>query len=78
MGAFPIQTSTSCADEWVINGKTGILIHSITSENIAEAIGFAISNDSIVDSAQEANREVISRRADPLLLREASREFYGL
>ena len=78
MGAFPIQTSTSCADEWVINGKTGILIHSITSENIAEAIGFAISNDSIVDAAQEANREVISKMANPLLLRQTSREFYGL
>ena len=78
MGAFPIQTSTSCADEWVINGKTGILIHSITSDKVAEAIGFAISNDSIVDAAQEANREVISRMANPLLLRQTSREFYGL
>ncbi len=25
MGSFPIQSWTSCADEWIVDGKTGIL-----------------------------------------------------
>jgi glycosyltransferase involved in cell wall biosynthesis len=26
MGAIPIQTCTSCADEWIINGEAGFLV----------------------------------------------------
>ena len=26
MGSFPIQSNTSCADEWIENGKSGILV----------------------------------------------------
>ena len=26
MGSFPIQTCTACADEWIIDGKSGFIV----------------------------------------------------
>src|SRR5262249_5337068 len=26
VGAFPIQSNTACADEWVVNGETGFIV----------------------------------------------------
>jgi glycosyltransferase involved in cell wall biosynthesis len=34
MGAFPIQSYTACANEWVEDGKTGLLVHPEDTESV--------------------------------------------
>jgi glycosyltransferase involved in cell wall biosynthesis len=78
MGAFPIQTSTSCADEWISNGSSGILVRSIEPEEVAKAISTALQDDALVDSASEANRQEIESKANPKKLNQSAKSFYGI
>jgi hypothetical protein len=78
MGAFPIQTSTSCADEWITNGSSGILVRSIEPEEVAKAISTALQDDALVDSASEANRQEIESKANPKKLNQSAKSFYGI
>jgi glycosyltransferase involved in cell wall biosynthesis len=55
MGAFPIQSCTSCADEWIVDGQTGFIVPPEDPEPIAAAIRRAVSENSLVDSAAERN-----------------------
>jgi hypothetical protein len=78
MGAFPIQTSTSCADEWIVDGQSGILIRDITHQAISEAILWALKDDALVDGALADNQGKIRAKADPYVLKASARTFYGL
>jgi glycosyltransferase involved in cell wall biosynthesis len=78
MGAFPIQTSTSCADEWISNGSSGILVRSIEPEEVAKAISTALQDDALVDSASEANTQEIESKANPKKLNQSAKSFYGI
>lgn len=64
MGAFPIQSCTSCADEWIENGKTGLIVPPEDPEIIATAIRRAISDDTLVDYAAEQNSHLALERLD--------------
>jgi glycosyltransferase involved in cell wall biosynthesis len=64
MGAFPIQSGTSCADEWIENGKTGLIVPPEDPEIIAAAISRAVTDDALVDSAAEENMRVATERLD--------------
>jgi glycosyltransferase involved in cell wall biosynthesis len=78
MGAFPIQTSTSCADEWIIDGRGGILVWTITREVVSNSILRALNDDGLVDRALELNLKSINERASSSRLQESSRIFYNL
>jgi glycosyltransferase involved in cell wall biosynthesis len=78
MGAFPVQTSTSCADEWISNGSSGILVRSIEPEEVANAISTALQDNALVDSAFEVNRQEIKSKASPTLLNQSAKAFYGI
>jgi glycosyltransferase involved in cell wall biosynthesis len=64
MGSFPIQSNTSCANEWITNCVTGILVHPEDPAEIAAAIRLAITNDSLVDEAAKRNAKTVSERLD--------------
>ncbi len=74
-GAFPIQTNTSCADEWITNGVTGLLVNPDSSE-ISEALLFAIKNDSTVDFAAEINAETAKKKLEIGFINEKAKKFY--
>ena len=78
VGAFPIQTSTSCADEWITNDQSGILIRDITRDSVSEAILKAINDDDLVDSALSVNRETVKLKASPGALKSSARTFYQI
>jgi len=42
MGAFPIQSCTACADEWIEDGKSGFIVPPEDPHVIAEAIRRAL------------------------------------
>jgi glycosyltransferase involved in cell wall biosynthesis len=69
MGSFPIQSHTSCANEWVTCGESALLVHPEDSEEIAGAIGRAIADDALVDRAAEINARVVAERIDESIVR---------
>ena len=69
MGAFPIQSNTGAADEWVIDGETGIIVPPEDPEVVAAAIRRAVSDDALVDHAAEANSQVARERLDEKVIR---------
>ncbi|GAB4307746.1 MAG: glycosyltransferase [Phototrophicales bacterium] len=64
MGVFPVQTWTACADEWIVDGETGILVSPYNPFEIAEAIQRSINDDALVDDASVVNKEIALKRLD--------------
>ena len=64
MGAFPIQTDTSCCDEWFEPGRGGYLIPADDVDLIAQRVRSALTDDHLVDQAALLNWEVIASRLD--------------
>jgi glycosyltransferase involved in cell wall biosynthesis len=76
MGAFPIQSHTSCLNEWVCDGETGLLVHPESPEEIAAAIRRAIKDDALVDHAAEANYRVAIERLDKSVIQPQVVSYY--
>ena len=64
MGAFPIQSGTACADEWVIDGHSGMIVPPEDPELVSHAIRRALRDDALVDRAAELNAVTAARRLD--------------
>lgn len=64
MGTFPIQSNTSCANEWIDNKKTGFLVPPDNISAIAAAIKKALSDDKLVNEASVLNYETVVKRLD--------------
>ena len=56
-GAYPIQTETSCAGEWVIKGGAASIV-AVETESIFSSLQIAISDDNLVRNAQLKNRKL--------------------
>lgn len=69
MGAFPVQSWTACADEWIEDGKTGLLVPPEDPEVVASALREALADDDLVNSAAERNYLVAVERLDQNLLK---------
>jgi len=77
MGAFPIQSCTSCADEWIVDGESGLIVPPEDPEPIVAAIHRAINDDRLVDHAAELNEGVARERLDQSLIRPRIIEMYS-
>lgn len=64
MGSFPIQSWTSCADEWVKDGHSALLVPPNDAEPIAAAIRRAVTDDGLVNAAAETNWATARARLD--------------
>jgi glycosyltransferase involved in cell wall biosynthesis len=64
MGSFPIQSDTSCANEWFKDGATGILVPPEDPEIIEKAIRKALSDDDLVNKAAELNYAELFKRLE--------------
>lgn len=64
MGAFPIQSSTACADEWIEDGVTGLLVPPDDPEAVEAAIRRALTDDDLVNRAAEINLRTAAERLD--------------
>jgi len=76
MGAFPIQSNTSCADEWIIDGKSGFIVPPEDPDIIASTIRKAISDDNLVDTAAQINEETAKNNLDFFVIRENVIDLY--
>jgi glycosyltransferase involved in cell wall biosynthesis len=64
MGAFPIQSNTSCANEWLDDGRTGILVEAEDPEDAERAIRRVVADDHLVEAAAAANFDTVMQRLD--------------
>lgn len=76
LGAFPIQSNTSCANEWILNNKTGYILPPYNIKLISKKILLAINNDKQVDLAAKLNWKTIVTRADSNKIKKIIRKFY--
>jgi hypothetical protein len=77
MGAFPVQSFTSAADEWIENEVTGCLVPPEDPELVEKALRSALLDDGMVDRAAVKNWETICKRADfAKLSQEAIASYY--
>jgi hypothetical protein len=76
MGAFPIQTDTSCCNEWFEHGRGGYLIPPDDVDIIAERVRSALTDDHLVDQAAAINWQVISTRLDEREMQRRVWAFY--
>jgi len=75
-GAFPIQTGTSCADEWIISGETGFIVDLKSPEQIANVIVTSINDEQLLNISAEKNLEVVKIKALSSKIRLISQHFY--
>lgn len=76
MGAFPIQTNTSCAEEWFVHEKTGFAIPPDDFEEICDRFETALTDDTLVDQAAIENFEIVKSRLAIEVLRPKVGDFY--
>lgn len=76
MGSFPIQSDTSCANEWAEDGSTALFVPPEDPEVVEAAIRRALSDDALVDAAAERNWRTVEARLDSRLIRPAVVDMY--
>jgi glycosyltransferase involved in cell wall biosynthesis len=78
LGTFPIQTNTSCCDEWLEDGVTGFSIPHDDVSVIADRLKRALSDDALVDRAAELNWSTACARLDQEKLKKQAIAFYDM
>jgi hypothetical protein len=76
-GAFPIQTKTSCADHWIRNEKTGILVDPLLPD-IKRAVRIAISDDELIDQAMLLNRQIAAEKLKTIYVSDRLSGIYSI
>ena len=81
-GAFPIQSNSSAASDWVESKVSGILVDYHAIDEIAKAINIAPSENNLVIEAAKSNLATIQSRAANSkrrqILQRESGEFVGV
>jgi glycosyltransferase involved in cell wall biosynthesis len=70
MGSFPIQSYTSCANEWVEDSKTAFLIHPEDTDEVARALKIALTDDKLVNYAAKTNYDNLEKRLEKSKIKE--------
>jgi hypothetical protein len=76
-GAYPIQTNTSCADEWINKGAIATLVGLEVAE-IIKALELVLIDDELVNYAQIKNSEIAKKYLDESFIKVAAKQFYLL
>ena len=74
-GAYPIQTDTSCANEWIKKGFRASVV-PLKSEELEIVISRTLKDDSLVDDACKINRNLATLYLDKNAIFEKARLFY--
>lgn len=77
MGAFPIQSNTSSASEWISNGENGAIVPPEDPSIIADAVRIALKNDCMVNKAAEINSKIAQERLSEQAIKPRVVEMYN-
>lgn len=75
-GAFPIQTDTSCANEWITDAVSGFLVTSLDQSEVADKLRLALIDDHLVNNASSLNLKTAFERLTPDSMQEDLLSFY--
>lgn len=76
MGAFPIQSCTACADEWIVDGQSGLIVPPEDVDIIENALRRALTDDALVDQAAILNRETAREKLNLAVIQPKVIDFY--
>jgi len=76
MGSIPIQTCTSCAEEWIQDNRTGFIVRPYDKEAIQRAVLAVVRGEFDSDYARTENRKVIDQRYDTNVLSRVALSYY--
>jgi hypothetical protein len=74
-GAFPIQTNTSCAADWIEKGCLGIAVNP-DLESIIASLRRGINDDELVNKAQALNPLILEQHTNFDNLSKIAKAFY--
>jgi glycosyltransferase involved in cell wall biosynthesis len=77
LGAFPVQTNTSCCNEWIEDRQSGFEIPVDDVHVIADRLRKAALDDALVDRAAAINWETVRQRLDQSVLKQKAIQFYN-
>jgi len=77
LGSFPIQSWSACADEWLVDGVTGILVPPDDPEVVERALRRALTDAELVDRAAVLNWELAGQQLDRAVLAGKAADFYA-
>jgi hypothetical protein len=75
MGAYPIQTNTSCANDWVKLGAVASIV-GLNQNEILEQIYLALNDDNLVDTASELNYKIAEKYLECRVVQKKALEYY--
>jgi glycosyltransferase involved in cell wall biosynthesis len=76
MGAFPIQSGTSCANEWIEDGVSGLIVPPEDPHLVAQALRRALVDNELVDRAAECNAQVCTEHLAYEKIQAQATDFY--
>jgi hypothetical protein len=76
-GAFPIQTNTSCAQDWIDKGCVGRVV-APDKETLLQTLNDVYGDLDAVKIAAKINLNVLKKYTDASVLKEISKSFYTL
>jgi len=76
MGAFPVQSNTSCLTEMVRDRESALMVPPEDPLEVATAIRRALSDDAMVDRAAELNMRLAAERLDYRVIQPQVVEMY--
>jgi hypothetical protein len=74
-GSYPIQSNTSCADEWIKKGAVGSVV-PLDFEIIMESVRSAVLDADMVDSASDINFAVSQKYLSHEYISGIAKQFY--
>lgn len=78
MGAFPVQSDSSCSSEWFREGLSGRSVEGIAPSHVGNLIVEYFRNDEFLETARLINAQIVSRRFREISESGAFLKFYGL
>ena len=74
-GTFPIQTDTSCANEWADKGAIASIV-PLDSSRVMNAVVEALENNQLVDHSSMKNQEIAMKYLSKEVISKAALNFY--
>jgi hypothetical protein len=75
-GCYPVQTNTSCANEWVDSGAIATLV-GMNAIQMTNALESALTSNSLVNQAQEKNKKIAESHLSSEVIRPLALSFYS-
>jgi glycosyltransferase involved in cell wall biosynthesis len=75
-GAIPIQSDTSCANEWITNDQDGFLVGFDDWRAVAKGLSQVLRDPQFVSKARAVNYQTIAKKYDATGLAEVAHGYY--